>query len=170
MTEAYPFPWKFEAHRYPSAYLMQRNTEDQVQRSILDLLALYKIDAIAIDAGARRQRGRMMGAWKKSGLELSAVHAGISNVKIWYSMPAGFSDLAGTLAPDGRSLYIEVKAPAQVDTKGRIVKRAGVPSEDQLAFLLSKHKRGAIVLVAWSSLDVEHHLKQRLHWNKDACR
>ena len=97
----HPFPAKFEIHRYPDAYLMQQVTEEQVQRSILELLAIYKVDAIAIDAGGRRQRGRMMGAAKKSGIDLAA----ISNAKTWYSIPAGFADLEGTLAPDGRSLY-----------------------------------------------------------------
>jgi hypothetical protein len=167
VTEAYPFPWKFEVHRYPDAYLMQQVTEDQVQRAILDLLAAYKVDAVPIDAGGRRQRGRMMGAAKKSGIDL----AGISNAKTWYSIPAGFSDLEATLAPDGRSLYIEVKAPAWLGSNGHVIRPAGKASPEQLAFLLSKHRRGAVVLVAWSSLDVEVHLgKTRLDWNRKAVR
>lgn len=163
----YPFPWKFEIHRYPDAYLMRQVTEDQVQRSILELLAIYKVDAIPIDAGGRRQRGRMMGAAKKNGIDL----ASISNSKTWYSIPSGFSDLEGTLAPDGRSLYIEVKAPAWIGSNGHVSRPAGKPSPEQLDFLLSKHKRGAVVLVAWSSLDVEQHLgKTRLNFNRSACR
>jgi len=163
----YPFPWQFDICRYQASYLMQQVSEDQVQRSILDLLAIYKVDAIPIDAGGRRQRGRMMGAAKKAGIDLAAV----SNSKTWYSIPSGFSDLEGTLAPDGRSLYIEVKAPAWLSSNGHIARRAGEPSADQLEFLLSKHKRGALVLVAWSSLDVEQYLgKARLDFNRSACR
>lgn len=166
MKDLYPFPHEFEISRYPDVYLMQQPTEDQVQRSILELLSVYRIDAIAIDAGGRRQRGRMMGAAKKSGIDLS----GISNSKTWYSIPAGFADIAGTLAPDGRSLYIEVKAPAWLGSNGHVIRRAGTPSPEQLAFLKSKHDRGAIVLVAWSPLDVEIHLNSRLEWNRKAVR
>ncbi|MGH9747681.1 MAG: hypothetical protein ACRD59_16420, partial [Candidatus Acidiferrales bacterium] len=138
----------------------------QVQHSSLSLLALYKVDAIPIDAGGRRQRGRMMGAAKKSGIDLGA----ISNVKTWYSIPAGFADLEGTLAPDGRSLYIEVKAPAWIGSNGHIIRRAGQATPEQLDFLMSKHQRGAVVLVAWSSLDVEQHLGTRLSWNRSAVK
>ncbi|MGH9728444.1 MAG: hypothetical protein ACRD4V_07620 [Candidatus Acidiferrales bacterium] len=166
LNQEYPFPWKFEIQCYPDAYLMLQVTEDQVQGAILDLCSAYKIDAIAIDAGGRKQRGRMMGAAKKSGVDLSA----ISTVKTWYSIPAGFADLAGTLAPDGRSLYIEVKAPAWVGSNGHVIRRAGAASPEQLDFLLSKHLRGAIVLVAWSSLDVEDHLRPHLQANLLAVR
>lgn len=160
----YPFPHKFEIHRYADAYLMQQVTEEQVQRSILELLAAYKVDAVAIDAGGRRQRGRMMGAAKKCGVDLAA----ISNSKTWYSIPAGFADLEGTLAPDGRSLYIEVKAPAWLGSNGRVIRRAGKASPEQLEFLLSKHQRGAVVLVAWSSLDVEQYLGRQIVENRRA--
>jgi hypothetical protein len=150
---------------------MSRVTEAQVQKAILDLLALYKVDAISIDAGGRRQRGRMMGAAKKAGIDL----AGISNVKTWYSIPAGFADIEGTLAPDGRSLYIEVKAPEWLGSEGnrragKIIRRAGEPSPDQLDFLLSKHLRGAVVLVAWSPLEVYDFLRSALELNRRAVR
>jgi hypothetical protein len=166
LIESYPFPWKFDQDRYGDLYLMQQITEAQVQQEILVLLALYDIDAVAIDAGGRRQRGRMMGAAKRAGIDLGAV----STLRTWYSIPAGFSDLEATLAPEGRSLYIEVKAPAWLDVKKKIIRRAGQPSEDQLTFLSLKHRRGAVVLVAWSSKDVEDYLGPQLHSNRRALR
>lgn len=166
MNEEFPFPWKFDGSRYGDVYLMSQITEATVQSDILGLLALYDVDAVPIDAGGRRQRGRMMGAAKKAGVDL----AGISNVKTWYSIPAGFADLEGTLAPDGRSLYIEVKAPAWMDTNKKIIRRAGQPSVEQLDFLLSKHQRGACVLVAWSSKDVEEHIAEQLQLNRRSLR
>src|SRR6266404_7921605 len=166
MTDSYPFPWKFEGYRYGDLYLMQQVTEEQVQKQILELLALYEVDAIPIDAGGRRQRGRMMGAAKKAGVDLAA----ISTVKTWYSIPAGFSDLEATLAPEGRSLYIEVKAPAWINADKKVIRRAGQPSTEQLDFLLSKHQRGACVLVAWSSKDVEDYVAAQLHLNRRSLR
>lgn len=160
--EKYPFPWRFDGFKYASLYLMQQVTEAMVQRDILQLLHAYNIDAIAIDAGGRRQRGRMMGAAKKAGVDL----ANISNTKTWYSIPAGFSDLEATLAPGGRSVYIEVKAPSWIDAKRKIIRRAGQPSQEQLDFLYSKHRRGACVLVAWSVQDVEEYLGPQLHMNR----
>ena len=91
-------------------------------------------------------------------------------MKTWYSIPAGFSDLEGTLAPAGRSLYIEVKSPAWIDSRKKVIRRAGAPSKEQLDFLLSKHIRGACVLVAWSSKDVEDYVAAQLHLNRRSLR
>jgi hypothetical protein len=162
VTEAYPFPWKFEIDRYGVLYLMQSVTEAQVQKAILELLALYNVDAVPIDAGGRRQRGRMMGAAKARGVDL----AGVQNVATGAAIPAGFADLEATLAPFGRALYIEVKAPAWIDAKKKIIRRAGEPSKEQLEFLLAKHRRGACVLVAWCSGDVEAWCAAQLHRNR----
>jgi hypothetical protein len=166
VKETFPFPWQFEPHRYSDLYRMQQLTEDQVQNDILALLTLYRVDAVPIDAGGRRQRGRMMGAAKKAGIDIAA----ISTVKTWYSIPAGFADLEATLAPAGRALYIEVKAPVWIDGDKKIIRPAGLPSAEQLQFLLSKHKRGACVLVAWSSQDVEDYVAAQLHLNLRALR
>ena len=165
-SEAYPFPWKFEGYKYSDLYLMSQITEAQVQADIVTLLAAYDVDIVPIDAGGRRQRGRMMGAAKAAGIEL----AGIQNVKTGAAIPAGFSDLEGTLAPNGRSLYIEVKAPAWIDDRKKIIRRAGQPSAEQLDFLLAKHQRGACVLVAWSSKDVQDYVAAQLHTNRRALR
>jgi hypothetical protein len=164
VSQAFPFPSQFEASAYDAFYLMSQMTEARVQEDILELLGLYKVDAVAIDAGGRRQRGRMMGAAKKAGIDITR----ISNVKTWYSIPAGFSDLEATLAPSGRALYIEVKAPAWLDVQKKVIRAAGKPTEDQLEFLLSKHRRGACVLVAWSASDVLSYLKDRLLENRRA--
>jgi hypothetical protein len=162
MTESWPFLWKFDPARYGDLYLMQQVTEGQVQKEILALLALYGVDAVPIDAGGRRQRGRMMGAAKAAGVDL----AGVQNVKTGAAIPAGFSDLEATLAPGGRSLYIEVKAPMWLGANNKILRRAGKPSDEQLEFLLSKHKRGAIAFVAWSDRDVENYIRAELDLNR----
>jgi len=164
---SYPFPWKFEGYRYSDLYLMRQIDEAQVQREIVTLLEAFDIDAVPIDAGGRRARGRMMAAAKSAGIELGS----IAHAKTGHAIPAGFSDLIATLAPSGRGIFIEVKAPAWIGTDKKIIRRAGAPSQEQLDFLLSKHDRGALVLVAWSSLDVEEYLgKEALALNRKAVR
>ena len=158
----YPFPWKFDVHKYSDLYLMRQVTEAQVQSDIIAFLRAFGVDAVPIDAGGRRQRGRMMGAAKKAGVDL----AGVQNVKTGAAIPAGFADLEATLAPSGRSLYIEVKAPAWLDGKRKVIRAAGKPSLEQLDFLLAKHLRGAFVLVAWSSTDVDDYMRLELEMNR----
>lgn len=165
MTEPYPFPWKFEGYRYSDLYLMSQLTEAQVQKNILELMAAFDVDAVPIDAGGRRQRGRMMAAAKAADATAS-----FKRLKLGAEIPPGFSDLEATLAPEGRSLYIEVKAPAWIDEKKKIIRRAGQPTLDQLQFLLSKHQRGALVLVAWSANDVENYLGPKLELNRRAAK
>lgn len=166
MSEKYPFPWEFDRSRYREIYLFSCITEANVQADILELLQTYRVDGVPIDAGGRRQRGRMMGAAKAAGIDL----AGVQNVKTGRAIPAGFADIEATLAPGGRSLYIEVKAPAWLNSKRKIARAAGRPSAEQLEFLLSKHRRGAIVLVAWSSKDVENYIRLELGINLRALR
>jgi hypothetical protein len=161
MKREFSFPWRFERSRYSDLYLMSQVTEARVQADILELLKSYNVDAVAIDAGGRRQRGRMMGAAKKAGIDL----AGISNVKTWYSIPAGFADLEATLAPAGRALYIEVKAPMWIDGQKRTIRFEGKASNAQLDFLREKARRGALVMIAWSVLDVEAYLNGELRIN-----
>lgn len=166
MPDAYGFPWKFEGYRYSDHYLMSRITEAQVQNDILSLMAMFDVDAVPIDAGGRRQRGRMLAAAKSQGIALGPV----VNAKTSGAIPAGFADLAATLAPSGRSLYVEVKAPAWIDTNRKIIRRAGAPTTEQLEFLAEKQRRGALVLVAWSSKDVEEFLGAYLDVNREALR
>lgn len=159
---SFPFPWKFRQERYTRAYLQRQFTEDQVQRDIIQLLETYDVDVAAIDAGGKRARGRMMGAARAAGIELH----GVQNVKTGGAIPAGFADLEATLAPDGRALYIEVKAPAWIDGRGKILRNAGLATPEQLDFLLSKHERGAIVMVAWEMIDVTDYFSKALYENR----
>ena len=86
------------------------------------------------------------------------------------SIPPGHSDLVATLAPDGIALCIEVKAPAWIDERGKQIRGAGSPTVEQLEFLLAKHRRRAIALVAYSVDDVTNHLRDRLQRNFNAVR
>ena len=163
MIEPFPFPWRFIGGRYSDLYLMSQISEAQVQSDILSLMALYHVDAVPIDAGGRRHRGRMVKAAQARGIDLTGVRAPSGG-----EIPSGFSDLEATLAPSGRSLYIEVKAPAWLDGKRKVIRRAGQASKEQLEFLLAKHRRGALVLVAWSATDVEELCGAAIRANRGA--
>jgi hypothetical protein len=164
--DAYPFPWKWDRQRYSINYLVQRVTEQQVQDAIVAELEFFRIDVIAIDAGMKRARGRMIQSAKASGIDISK----IVNFKAG-GIPAGFSDLSATLAPGGVGLYIEVKKPAWSDPDApfRNISEAGAATDEQLAFLDSKHSRGAIVMVAWSVDDVLRTLGERAEKNRSLC-
>lgn len=148
---SFPFPWSFDRSLYSDAYLVQQVSEEQVQEAIVTSLEFFEIDVIAIDAGFRRVRGRVIASARARGIDARDI------VKFQAGgLPAGWSDLHATLAPSGVSLYVEVKAPAWIDPDNphRIIREAGRATPEQLAFLDSKHSRGAIVLVAWSVDDV----------------
>lgn len=159
------YPWKFDRSNYRNEYLVQQFSEEQVQNAILAELHFWRIDAVPIDAGMKRARGRILGAARRVGQNVSQ----IVNFKNG-GLPVGFSDLHGTLAPEGIALYIECKAPAWIDPHypARIIREAGKPTEEQLVFLDSKHSRGAIVLVAWSVSDVIRVLGDRMDKNRAA--
>lgn len=160
----YPFPWEFQRHRYTELYLMSCVQESLVQADIISLLKNYRVEGFPIDAGGRRARGAMIGAAKNAGISIGH----LASVKTGGAIPKGFADLESTLAPDGRSLYIEVKAPAWFDEGMRVIRPAGFASQDQLDFLLEKHKRGAVVMVAWSAQDVLGFLGPLLVANRKA--
>ena len=155
-----PFPWRFDGRRYSDLYLMARIDEARVQAEILELLRTYDVDAVPIDAGGRRIRGRMMAA-RSAGIPLG----GVQHAKTGAAIPAGFADLEATLAPTGRSLYVEVKAPAWIDADKKVIRQAGQPTAEQIEFLLSKHRRGALCMVAWSAGDVQQYLCAHLRAN-----
>lgn len=165
LEPSYPFPWKWDRTRYTNNYLVQQFSEEMVQDAIIAELEFWRIDVIAIDAGMKRARGRMLQAGRNNGMDLSKV-VNFKNGGI----PAGSSDLHATLAPDGVGLYIEVKAPAWIDpaNPSRTISEAGKPTLEQLAFLDSKHSRGAVCLVAWSVDDVTLMLGDRAVRNRTA--
>lgn len=160
----YPFPWRFDSVLYSTFYLSSCVSEKQVQSDIVSLLKRYRVDVAAIDAGGRRARGVMMARAKASGVAIGK----LANVKVGSAIPAGYADLEGTLAPSGRSLFIEVKAPAWIDLSGKLKRDAGVPSLEQLEFLSEKFRRGAVVMVAWSVGDVLSKLTKLLIENRVA--
>jgi len=146
----YPFPYLWDPTRYAEPYLMAGVTEADVQGSILEVLRVLGIPALAVDAGAKKLRGRAFGALRRAGASTLALKgqtgAGCS----------GLSDIIGCI-PGGRALFLEVKAPAWFTRgkRGLITKRAaGKPSPQQLAFLSTMHRAGAVVGVAWSSADL----------------
>ncbi len=143
---------------------MSQVSEGQVQANVLEFLRTYDVDAVAIDAGGRRARGRMIAAAKAAGVPIAA------NIKLGAEIPAGFADLEATLAPSGRSLYIEVKAPMWIDDRRRMIRFEGKASSGQLDFLREKARRGALVMVAWSSVDVEEYLRGELDVNWKSLR
>lgn len=147
MTD-FPFPHKFERRHFTVAELLAAHTESEVQRDIIELLRLYLVDVAVIDAGGKGMRGK--GQTGATGI------------------PAGFADLEATLAPNGRQLYIEVKAPAWYESYASCRRQAGKASPNQLAFLSEKHRRGAVVMIAWSSDEVWNHLGDYLIRNKRA--
>lgn len=161
----YAFPWKWDRTRYSNNYLVQRVSEEDVQSAIIASLEFFRVDVIAIDAGMKRARGRVMQGARIRGIDAS----NIVNFKSG-GLPAGFPDLHGTLAPEGTALYIEVKAPAWIDpdNPSKIIREAGKPTSEQLVFLDSKHLRGAICLVAWSVDDVTRVLGDRTDRNRAA--
>ncbi len=167
LPKTYPFPWKFDRSLYSDAYLVQRVSEEQVQDAIVVSLEFFEIDVIAIDAGMKRARGRVIAAARTRGIdarEIASFQAG--------GLPAGWPDLHATLAPSGVTLCIEVKAPAWIDpdVPSRIIREAGKATDEQLAFLDSKHSRGAIVLVAWSVDDVIRRLGALAEINRAALK
>jgi hypothetical protein len=160
----YPFLSRFDRSRYSEHYLVSRVPEDAVEIAIIETLHLYSVDATKIDAGQKRARGRVMAAAKAIGVDPRRLVEYKSG-----GLPVGYSDLEATLAPDGVGLFIEVKAPAWIDpTTKNVIREAGKPTTEQLDFLLSKHERGAIVIVAWSVDDVTRKLLVRLEANRKA--
>jgi hypothetical protein len=163
-TIKYPFPHEFHAAKYSQHYLLSHVPENAVQRAILELLHRYFVDAIAIDAGLKSARRDLIAKSLLHGLDRRAFDGGLGEIA------PGHPDIAATLAPTGRSLYIEVKAPAWTDENGKVLRRAGKPSQEQLDLLLSKFDRGAIVMIAYSVDDVANFIPDQLRMNFEAMR
>jgi hypothetical protein len=160
----YPFPWEFRRERYDELYLMSCVKESRVQADIISALKNYRVQGFPVDAGGRRARGVLIASASAAGVPFGA----LANVKTGGAIPKGFADLESTLAPDGRSLYIEVKAPMWCDVSMHVIRQAGFASQEQLDFLLEKHKRGAVVMIAWSAKEVVEFLGPLLVANRKA--
>lgn len=107
--------------------------------------------AFVVDAGAQALRGRAFAALARQGLDARAVLHGQTGAG-----SKGLSDVVG-VAPDGRAIFVEVKAPAWYEPgvrQLRLRRCAGQPSEAQLAFLLAVWRSGAVAGVAWSPRDL----------------
>ena len=146
-----PFLSTWSRDRYTPLYLAWGPSEETVQTDIMGALQTLRIRAWVTDAGAKGVRGRLSSLLrslpvppKLHALILSAVHA---------VLPVGHPDIAGFM-PDGRALYLEVKAPEQVDPKtGKSLRPAGKPSAHQLAFLDGADSAGCVVGIVWSNKD-----------------
>jgi hypothetical protein len=163
----YPFLHKFDRTNYSMYYLARQLSEAQVQAEIVDQLRALWVDVIAIDAGGKKTRGMMLARAKDSG---AAFNPALMSTKTDLK---GFPDLEATLAPEGRALYIEVKAPEWIEpdrTLYRSVRKAHKPTQEQLDFLYAKQQRGALVLVAWSVTDVFDHVGHYINRNSNAMR
>lgn len=152
----YPFRHTFDRERYPRNYLLMHPDEDGLEATALSFLAARGIPCAKTDAGAKRLRGRAAGALRRAGVERpDALLRGATGVK------QGLTDIVGALPPLGRGLFVEVKQPAWLDARGRIVRSANTPTQDQLDFLNSMHRAGALVGVIWHISDLEELLACR---------
>ncbi len=164
----FPFPHQFDPLRYARAYLLAGQDEAKVQEDTLQGLARVGVMAWSSDAGAKAARGMALATMKRLGLpervsrEVAAALVG--------SLEEGFSDISGILAPGGRGLYLEVKRPAMLDLTGKVLRPAGRPEPEQLAFLDAMHRRGAVVGVVWGLSDALDILSPHLPFQRGLRR
>ena len=153
------YRWKFDASRYSYAYLLSQVSEDRVQSSIMEMLSVKRIASTVVDAGGKKIRGGFIRAAKAAGVR----NAGSLVAQGRGAAQAGLPDIVGCL-PGGRALFIECKAPqwARIGRGGalRVLRSAGEPTEDQLAFLDTMEEAGALCMVAWSQDDVMDALRE----------
>lgn len=155
--------WRWDRDRYKSSWLCLRPTEAQVQEATIMRLSLLGIPAAVVDAGAKKLRGRAIGALRRQGLDsrvASALLRGDTGIL------TGLVDIVGTIPPKvhrlafpwGIPLFLEMKAPEHLEPSPRggfrQVDPAGAPTPDQLAFLDAMHGAGACVGVLWSVDDL----------------
>lgn len=176
----YPFLHRFDHARYRRAYLFGCVDEARVQKDISEALRDLLISPDWVDSGAKALRGklwgslmRLLGSMGVTGPRAESMARPVLNsLGGVTAADKGRPDLSGVLAPNGRAWFIEVKAPAHLDpTSGNVLESAGKPSPEQLAFLLEKHRAGAIVGVAWSVEDALEILGiENIKAHKEAAR
>lgn len=152
---------EWDRSRYAPTYLCARVSEAQVQKAVLEELAVKGVMALAVDAGARSLRGRARGALLDAdrGDLLGRVMGGKVS-----AAAKGMPDIVGVL-PGGRALFVECKAPEwtewawqRKDLVGRYlrqVRAAGKLKPEQRAFLERAAQLGAACAVAWSPADLD---------------
>lgn len=162
MTLHPPFLCRFDPARYSEFYLMSCVPEAKVQEDILDMLQWRGIPAVAVDVGAKKLRGRAVGALQAAGRgDLLHRLKGTTGAGV-----AGLVDVLGTIPGRlvgqlrGVPLFVEVKAPRWLHKSPRTgaliqKEREGLPTAQQLAFLDTMHRAGAVVGVAWGLDDLD---------------
>ena len=146
MSNPTPFPSTWDESRYSVLILAAGEDEAAVQAGIIAGLAQVGVTVWPVEAGGKRARGGVQRLLRGAGhAELARAAAAVGRSET----PKGHADLAGNLAPSGRGIYLEVKRPAQV-IRGKVLRRAGAPDADQLAFLVARHLEGCLVGVVWS--------------------
>jgi len=153
MTHTYL--WEWNKARYPRTYLWGGQLEASVQADIVDALKTSRIDVRVVDSGSKGLRGKLAQVCMALGLSAGTATAIMNALRsVGGAADAGYSDLSGALAPNGRAFFIEVKHPARLDpVSGRQLRPAGKPAPEQLDFLDKRAAEGCIVGVAWSIND-----------------
>jgi hypothetical protein len=153
MTDLFtPYLTTWDKTRYKRAFLWGGQSELEVQTEVVDALRISRVDVEVVDAGSNTLRLAFMRVLHACGIPEEKVKMIMSRVRnVGPSSDPGRSDLSGALAPNGRSFYIEMKAPAKIDpVSGKQLRAAGKASPEQLAFLARRYAEGCIVGVAYS--------------------
>jgi hypothetical protein len=151
-TQDRPYLCKWDKTRYKRALLLGGPSEDEIQTGIVEALNISRVDVEIVDSGSNKLRLAFSRVLHSVGLSPELVSRILGLIRnVAPSSEPGRTDLSGVLAPNGRGFFIEVKAPAKLDpTTGNVLRSAGKPKPEQLAYMDKKHAQGAIVGVAWS--------------------
>jgi hypothetical protein len=148
------YRWQFDESRYKRALLFGRVSEAKVQTDIILALARFNVQAQVVDAGGAALRGCFFQAMLRAGLDEKTARHVLTLVNKVSTAQVGHSDLSGILAPTGQAFFLEVKQPSWLNpSTGGIIRRAAIPSPEQLNFLDFNAQCGAICGVCWSLED-----------------
>lgn len=144
---------------YPSAYLIQRITEAQVQKAVMDELKRLGVEAWINDAGGSMMRGRIAGTLSRAGRSDLAPQMMKGRVG---SGGKGLPDICGYLR-NGTALFVECKAPEWREIVGGNygqrkrslqARPAGKLKPEQREFLEKAHRAGCAAGVVWHVKDL----------------
>lgn len=136
--------------RYSTIYLLHGPDEATVQAQIIQALKPLRVVVWETDAGGKKTLGRLSRALHSMPILKRLIPAILAAARGF--LPAGHSDLTGYM-PDGRAIFLEVKAPEKINTKGTQERPAGKPTPEQLSFLDPAAAAGCVVGVVWSPWD-----------------